>query len=62
MTSSLVGSEMCIRDSKLVEHVHVVLISRGIWRQVHSRNQNGAAADCEAVSYTHLTLPTICSV
>eukprot|EP00975_Prorocentrum_lima_P036319 7640748-Prorocentrum_lima.AAC.1 len=61
MTSSLVGSEMCIRD-----------------RPPTQRNQDGADGDdnhttgdessasaaCtrDAVSYTHLTLPTICSV
>eukprot|EP00975_Prorocentrum_lima_P001370 295413-Prorocentrum_lima.AAC.1 len=60
MTSSLVGSEMCIRDST----------------KQHSRFQDGRpGAQPEsarpyglrvpttgAVSYTHLTLPTICSV
>eukprot|EP00975_Prorocentrum_lima_P004758 1036426-Prorocentrum_lima.AAC.1 len=60
MTSSLVGSEMCIRDrSRLRYHVApfvyqggrsqaVLAIRRGL------RNMT--------VSYTHLTLPTICSV
>eukprot|EP00975_Prorocentrum_lima_P058352 12246097-Prorocentrum_lima.AAC.1 len=63
MTSSLVGSEMCIRDSlcfvagwqttggsevaRLVAiGVGMVLVGGWIW----------------PVSYTHLTLPTICSV
>eukprot|EP00975_Prorocentrum_lima_P004809 1046708-Prorocentrum_lima.AAC.1 len=63
MTSSLVGSEMCIRDSP----------------QRHDQLPRGAhrpAAHCQdplwyriaagllaaPVSYTHLTLPTICSV
>eukprot|EP00975_Prorocentrum_lima_P041562 8731872-Prorocentrum_lima.AAC.1 len=61
MTSSLVGSEMCIRD-----------------RQTHWYPEGGRldgapvvdAASCMVprnpvlvpVSYTHLTLPTICSV
>eukprot|EP00975_Prorocentrum_lima_P032215 6765300-Prorocentrum_lima.AAC.1 len=63
MTSSLVGSEMCIRDRKKLR--------AGSDYQPHS-----ARAKCEvihpalyacryckaAVSYTHLTLPTICSV
>eukprot|EP00975_Prorocentrum_lima_P006101 1316849-Prorocentrum_lima.AAC.1 len=61
MTSSLVGSEMCIRD-------------RRSWRQFMWRNGHGPARLLQAgrtwlmmmralaVSYTHLTLPTICSV
>eukprot|EP00975_Prorocentrum_lima_P044063 9241569-Prorocentrum_lima.AAC.1 len=63
MTSSLVGSEMCIRDSPC----------SAWWR----RGGGGGGARCSrrmgprvaavcpgagAVSYTHLTLPTICSV
>eukprot|EP00975_Prorocentrum_lima_P004203 913170-Prorocentrum_lima.AAC.1 len=61
MTSSLVGSEMCIRDSSLPPHV---------CKQYEE--QSGLATDvCSIqsersntipVSYTHLTLPTICSV
>eukprot|EP00975_Prorocentrum_lima_P003181 701573-Prorocentrum_lima.AAC.1 len=62
MTSSLVGSEMCIRDR-----------SRGAgaipWRLGGARGlatgAQGAVVTvliCEPVSYTHLTLPTICSV
>eukprot|EP00969_Alexandrium_andersonii_P277238 12254666-Alexandrium_andersonii.AAC.1 len=60
MSASLVGSEMCIRDrwcSSLVEH---------------SKKENVPPTRCAcaaegrrgqaAVSYTHLTLPTICSV
>eukprot|EP00975_Prorocentrum_lima_P015609 3307840-Prorocentrum_lima.AAC.1 len=61
MTSSLVGSEMCIRDRSTPEHLGPpdpydmlkfigVMISRG------------TAKGPEPVSYTHLTLPTICSV
>eukprot|EP00975_Prorocentrum_lima_P012336 2614955-Prorocentrum_lima.AAC.1 len=60
MTSSLVGSEMCIRDSAMALHLHA------------RQNMAGdAMAGCDAaatvlccvpVSYTHLTLPTICSV
>eukprot|EP00975_Prorocentrum_lima_P059863 12552186-Prorocentrum_lima.AAC.1 len=61
MTSSLVGSEMCIRD-------------RGntlcCWSNNRSmpwtpHRDSGMSAKCmkvAAVSYTHLTLPTICSV
>eukprot|EP00975_Prorocentrum_lima_P060490 12687721-Prorocentrum_lima.AAC.1 len=60
MTSSLVGSEMCIRDrtrvTRLTE-IKVALPARDavprIARKWYSRHP---------VSYTHLTLPTICSV
>eukprot|EP00975_Prorocentrum_lima_P013577 2884496-Prorocentrum_lima.AAC.1 len=62
MTSSLVGSEMCIRDSSFAIH-----------RPVGSGPDPGRARagrlarpenrlEIKAVSYTHLTLPTICSV
>eukprot|EP00975_Prorocentrum_lima_P045964 9613115-Prorocentrum_lima.AAC.1 len=62
MTSSLVGSEMCIRDSF------------GGWFQQRARNKPtantelirivhvSALRELSPVSYTHLTLPTICSV
>eukprot|EP00975_Prorocentrum_lima_P021540 4539388-Prorocentrum_lima.AAC.1 len=62
MTSSLVGSEMCIRDSEI--HVglwvlktsgrHVAVCPDQTWISFH--------LSPGAVSYTHLTLPTICSV
>eukprot|EP00975_Prorocentrum_lima_P025860 5440708-Prorocentrum_lima.AAC.1 len=61
MTSSLVGSEMCIRDS-----------CRGAcraqrWFPFRARTSQGATESTAVdwvgpVSYTHLTLPTICSV
>eukprot|EP00975_Prorocentrum_lima_P031687 6651139-Prorocentrum_lima.AAC.1 len=62
MTSSLVGSEMCIRDSddsgrevcRRAEEVFHQLNDGGR----HDRNSRRR----QAVSYTHLTLPTICSV
>eukprot|EP00969_Alexandrium_andersonii_P338117 14942629-Alexandrium_andersonii.AAC.1 len=61
MSASLVGSEMCIRDS--------------FW-QFHEQGASGRGSPCDRlgcrvglpgyfappVSYTHLTLPTICSV
>eukprot|EP00975_Prorocentrum_lima_P020270 4267444-Prorocentrum_lima.AAC.1 len=61
MTSSLVGSEMCIRDR---------LSSCHHGRCHPTQYQYGLpAAEVipvpemeETVSYTHLTLPTICSV
>eukprot|EP00975_Prorocentrum_lima_P054407 11411603-Prorocentrum_lima.AAC.1 len=62
MTSSLVGSEMCIRDRKRRQHQHPS-------RRSEKATTCGKYASCEPprilfapVSYTHLTLPTICSV
>eukprot|EP00975_Prorocentrum_lima_P045505 9526426-Prorocentrum_lima.AAC.1 len=63
MTSSLVGSEMCIRDRTLQASSSIwwILGSRGAWlRQSQWWLLSGGWAS--AVSYTHLTLPTICSV
>eukprot|EP00969_Alexandrium_andersonii_P301735 13338027-Alexandrium_andersonii.AAC.1 len=63
MSASLVGSEMCIRDSSLFEC--------GFSPSPSARPKlGGAAASVDVfcvssggpVSYTHLTLPTICSV
>eukprot|EP00969_Alexandrium_andersonii_P211943 9360464-Alexandrium_andersonii.AAC.1 len=62
MSASLVGSEMCIRDS-----------SRTVWAPClpvlpRSASIPPSLADLRVVrslgpvSYTHLTLPTICSV
>eukprot|EP00975_Prorocentrum_lima_P038477 8087006-Prorocentrum_lima.AAC.1 len=62
MTSSLVGSEMCIRDRSSGDpSVDQASSSRGA---ADSAAAAAAAAplQSEAVSYTHLTLPTICSV
>eukprot|EP00969_Alexandrium_andersonii_P235942 10416636-Alexandrium_andersonii.AAC.1 len=61
MSASLVGSEMCIRDR--VE----------AFQEVKAKIELGEAPGCkitgctreqaeDSVSYTHLTLPTICSV
>eukprot|EP00975_Prorocentrum_lima_P007300 1567022-Prorocentrum_lima.AAC.1 len=61
MTSSLVGSEMCIRDRD----------TRGERREARGerrretgdrRHETWGEGRGETVSYTHLTLPTICSV
>eukprot|EP00975_Prorocentrum_lima_P040461 8495314-Prorocentrum_lima.AAC.1 len=62
MTSSLVGSEMCIRDRAWL---HLLRGTRlGGLDVLHSAlfsfQQLGSPAT--PVSYTHLTLPTICSV
>eukprot|EP00975_Prorocentrum_lima_P057511 12061762-Prorocentrum_lima.AAC.1 len=63
MTSSLVGSEMCIRD-RIRE---IPREKRFAYVPMHAV-ESGAPSFFEdmqmtqAVSYTHLTLPTICSV
>eukprot|EP00969_Alexandrium_andersonii_P226599 10006893-Alexandrium_andersonii.AAC.1 len=61
MSASLVGSEMCIRDR--------LWASRGPGRCPRSTGSStgSGAGSCTGsgtgtVSYTHLTLPTICSV
>eukprot|EP00969_Alexandrium_andersonii_P128372 5672607-Alexandrium_andersonii.AAC.1 len=61
MSASLVGSEMCIRDSN-ERFTHT--------EHTASSSQLAPSVSCTepltslpaAVSYTHLTLPTICSV
>eukprot|EP00969_Alexandrium_andersonii_P329848 14576771-Alexandrium_andersonii.AAC.1 len=61
MSASLVGSEMCIRDRSHSE-------SWAARTLFHARTQTPAIAIGRrrevlgTVSYTHLTLPTICSV
>eukprot|EP00969_Alexandrium_andersonii_P274190 12119570-Alexandrium_andersonii.AAC.1 len=62
MSASLVGSEMCIRDRDSSQGCAALA------RCSYARGAGGLAAlsgagDCrKPVSYTHLTLPTICSV
>eukprot|EP00975_Prorocentrum_lima_P026046 5476769-Prorocentrum_lima.AAC.1 len=62
MTSSLVGSEMCIRD-RLLPLQQRLQSALGLFS---ARNQKLLSCMFHAtrtpVSYTHLTLPTICSV
>eukprot|EP00969_Alexandrium_andersonii_P084708 3735665-Alexandrium_andersonii.AAC.1 len=62
MSASLVGSEMCIRDRvrappsarrNICDASVLRRSSSCSWRAMDSK---------EPVSYTHLTLPTICSV
>eukprot|EP00975_Prorocentrum_lima_P055192 11570583-Prorocentrum_lima.AAC.1 len=63
MTSSLVGSEMCIRDSFAWVKLLRVCHSRCQSLCILQRGSGGPRlAGAETVSYTHLTLPTICSV
>eukprot|EP00969_Alexandrium_andersonii_P144158 6374697-Alexandrium_andersonii.AAC.1 len=63
MSASLVGSEMCIRDSDDAErdadaHADADTDADAIAdRESGHRRRHGIT-----VSYTHLTLPTICSV
>eukprot|EP00969_Alexandrium_andersonii_P005995 260335-Alexandrium_andersonii.AAC.1 len=62
MSASLVGSEMCIRDrcaACITDEVAVPVGPQGS----PAVSRPWAPDVCpEAVSYTHLTLPTICSV
>eukprot|EP00975_Prorocentrum_lima_P059397 12452158-Prorocentrum_lima.AAC.1 len=64
MTSSLVGSEMCIRDSPSIgawfSDSWMGKVSKLV--QVLVTSPSEATLLAVAVSYTHLTLPTICSV
>eukprot|EP00975_Prorocentrum_lima_P014140 3003446-Prorocentrum_lima.AAC.1 len=63
MTSSLVGSEMCIRDSF---NTYFQAGKRKWDRQTHGLRKDlekhRERKNRRPVSYTHLTLPTICSV
>eukprot|EP00969_Alexandrium_andersonii_P200397 8852038-Alexandrium_andersonii.AAC.1 len=63
MSASLVGSEMCIRDSALASgdasgyaSTRIFTMARCPKGRARGGHSNGP------VSYTHLTLPTICSV
>eukprot|EP00975_Prorocentrum_lima_P046020 9625303-Prorocentrum_lima.AAC.1 len=62
MTSSLVGSEMCIRDRKSAKPQRAPLPGRKRRCQHGREHAPHSGASVWAVSYTHLTLPTICSV
>eukprot|EP00975_Prorocentrum_lima_P043183 9066112-Prorocentrum_lima.AAC.1 len=62
MTSSLVGSEMCIRDRFFLGTDDDVRAFQRIFPGTPHLGGVPLATNTEAVSYTHLTLPTICSV
>eukprot|EP00969_Alexandrium_andersonii_P330531 14608206-Alexandrium_andersonii.AAC.1 len=63
MSASLVGSEMCIRDRFRGVSEHQKLPGPGfLGRRRPPGGVAGLRREVEAVSYTHLTLPTICSV
>eukprot|EP00969_Alexandrium_andersonii_P121566 5374111-Alexandrium_andersonii.AAC.1 len=63
MSASLVGSEMCIRDRAWREPLGPLGVLGLLPRRVGlGANYSTLAKVSGAVSYTHLTLPTICSV
>eukprot|EP00969_Alexandrium_andersonii_P309971 13698606-Alexandrium_andersonii.AAC.1 len=62
MSASLVGSEMCIRDRPARSSGGRSATS---WRSASNtrpRRASPSSGRTRTVSYTHLTLPTICSV
>eukprot|EP00975_Prorocentrum_lima_P042044 8837449-Prorocentrum_lima.AAC.1 len=63
MTSSLVGSEMCIRD-RFASKENYLLGGREMlyYHETLQRPAISWSVFLVPVSYTHLTLPTICSV
>eukprot|EP00969_Alexandrium_andersonii_P040935 1795050-Alexandrium_andersonii.AAC.1 len=63
MSASLVGSEMCIRDREDPERLgRGTNRHRPVLEDLHAPAAFLHLVGPEAVSYTHLTLPTICSV
>eukprot|EP00975_Prorocentrum_lima_P057002 11959318-Prorocentrum_lima.AAC.1 len=62
MTSSLVGSEMCIRDSECNAHHTATNWDTRYTPPRHRQTRRASLRRHKTVSYTHLTLPTICSV
>eukprot|EP00969_Alexandrium_andersonii_P252981 11181215-Alexandrium_andersonii.AAC.1 len=61
MSASLVGSEMCIRD-RLWPQPRCDLKEWPVIRRPGSTDAPATRLVRGTVSYTHLTLPTICSV
>eukprot|EP00975_Prorocentrum_lima_P046803 9782985-Prorocentrum_lima.AAC.1 len=62
MTSSLVGSEMCIRDRQKPQGCRSRSISPSRGARSDEYEDDNDTVVVATVSYTHLTLPTICSV
>eukprot|EP00969_Alexandrium_andersonii_P150650 6661958-Alexandrium_andersonii.AAC.1 len=63
MSASLVGSEMCIRDrAKRTRARTRTRPARTRAPAASPARAPAASAQWRSVSYTHLTLPTICSV
>eukprot|EP00969_Alexandrium_andersonii_P321863 14221389-Alexandrium_andersonii.AAC.1 len=60
MSASLVGSEMCIRDRCVA--THGATWARPQQEQLGPEPTRAGPRATVTVSYTHLTLPTICSV
>eukprot|EP00969_Alexandrium_andersonii_P164664 7278900-Alexandrium_andersonii.AAC.1 len=61
MSASLVGSEMCIRDRPLPAEQELQRLAAEAAEGVDPA-AGIETDDADTVSYTHLTLPTICSV
>eukprot|EP00969_Alexandrium_andersonii_P187789 8297139-Alexandrium_andersonii.AAC.1 len=61
MSASLVGSEMCIRDRQSPTRAYGTCMHKRSFTTQQGTDHT-AWHDACAVSYTHLTLPTICSV
>eukprot|EP00969_Alexandrium_andersonii_P085411 3766094-Alexandrium_andersonii.AAC.1 len=62
MSASLVGSEMCIRDRRSRGLLALLgLVQQPLGRST-PRPVQTSKKRVKPVSYTHLTLPTICSV
>eukprot|EP00969_Alexandrium_andersonii_P017263 754807-Alexandrium_andersonii.AAC.1 len=62
MSASLVGSEMCIRDRPPLRLTGAPIRATPKWAPYHRLPPIIRRPCGDAVSYTHLTLPTICSV
>eukprot|EP00975_Prorocentrum_lima_P059546 12484048-Prorocentrum_lima.AAC.1 len=62
MTSSLVGSEMCIRDRTAFASAEEAEEAAAAASAAAGEAEEAVGFAAGAVSYTHLTLPTICSV
>eukprot|EP00969_Alexandrium_andersonii_P140859 6230027-Alexandrium_andersonii.AAC.1 len=62
MSASLVGSEMCIRDSARPEQSNPLLLHPPMPAARVCDSEAPKSRTNSSVSYTHLTLPTICSV
>eukprot|EP00969_Alexandrium_andersonii_P064196 2827700-Alexandrium_andersonii.AAC.1 len=62
MSASLVGSEMCIRDSATRNAQRATHNAQRTPHNAHRTTHDAQRKPRTPVSYTHLTLPTICSV
>eukprot|EP00975_Prorocentrum_lima_P050207 10513508-Prorocentrum_lima.AAC.1 len=62
MTSSLVGSEMCIRDRPRYLVLGFLQPTTTLTLGPDRSSRDDSCDPFPPVSYTHLTLPTICSV